>query len=379
MIIAGSGVVDGEDAAALAVRLASLKAAGACSFLLFAGESCPILEGDWNLLLRALDMPVAGGIFPQVLCGEVLSDTAVLVIGLQCSFEANLIPRLAETDLRTMRDLPCTVEGCPCVMVWFDGLAANISSLIEAIYDRLGPAPVFMGGGAGSLARPGLACVFSNSGALRDAAVVVGLPERLGVGARHGWRQHSGPYLVSEARGHEIHTLDYRPAAQVYLEQLRPMLGDLPEARFCFEYSKSFPFGIERLDGSFLVRDPIRQEGNSLICVGDVPAQASLHILHGERDDLVGALINAWHSALQELGGSRPGAALLVDCLSSGLYSGARYPEHLHELLLRIREQVGNIPLFGVLSLGEIGSAQGLCLELHNKTSVIGLWRDERS
>ncbi len=379
MIIAGSGVVEGENAAALAVRLASLQAEGARAVLVFAGESCPISEGDWSGLLQNMGLPVAGGIFPQVLCGETLSDTAVLVIGLYCSFEVNVIPRLTETDLRNMRDLPCAIEGCPCVMVWFDGLAAQVSPLIEMIYDRLGAAPAFLGGGAGSLARPGEACVFSNSGVLRDAAVVVGLPERLGVGARHGWRQHSGPYLVSEARGHEIHTLDYRPAAQVYLEQLRPMLGELPEARFCFEHSKSFPFGIERLDGSFLVRDPIRQEGESLICVGDVPAQASLHILHGERDDLVRALIDAWHDALRALNGVRPGAALLVDCLSSGLYSGARYPEHLRELQLRIRQQVGEIPLFGVLSLGEIGSAQGLCLELHNKTGVIGLWGDGQS
>ncbi len=379
MIIAGSGVVEGEDAAALAVRLTSLKADGARAVLLFAGESCPIPEDDWNALLRNTDLPVAGGIFPQVLYGETLSDTAVLAIGLRCSFEINVIPRLTEADLRAMRDLPCAIEGCPCVMVWFDGLAAQVSPLIEMLYDRLGAAPAFLGGGAGSLTRPGGACVFSGGGVLRDAAVVLGLPERLGVGARHGWRQHSGPYLVSEARGHEICTLDYRPAARVYLEQLRPMLGEVPEARFCFEHSKSFPFGIERLDGSFLVRDPIRQEGESLICVGDVPAQASLHILHGERDDLVRALIDAWHDALQALDGWRPGAALLVDCLSSGLYSGARYPEHLHELQLRIRHQVGEIPLFGVLSLGEIGSAQGLCLELHNKTSVIGLWGDERS
>ncbi|KAF7599270.1 MAG: hypothetical protein CGU28_06030 [Candidatus Dactylopiibacterium carminicum] len=374
MIIGTPQAREGEGVAALEARLAALLTQGARGLLILVGEGCAISQREWDSLLQGLPVPVAGGIFPRVLCEETVSRNGVIAVGLRHEPVLHVLDRLDQSALQACRDLPCSLDGCGTVMLWFDGLACRVSPMIEHVYDRLGPQPRYIGGGAGSMERR-RACVFSNRGVLQDAAVLMGLSAHLGIGARHGWRHLFGPYLVSEAHGHEIHSLDFRPAAQVYGEQLTPLLRQEETPASSFEYSRSYPFGIERMDGSFLVRDPLRRTGDTLICVGDVPNQASLHILHGERADLMQALVDAWHDA-QGNCSSAPVAALLVDCMSSGLHAGDSYPEHLQALRTRMVHDGQHIPLFGVLSLGEIGSALGVCLELHNKTSVLGLWPD---
>ena len=74
--------------------------------------------------------------------------------------------------------------------------------------------------------------------------------------------------------------------------------------------ARAFPLGLERMDGSFVVRDPVHQEGDCLVCIGEVAPQSTLHILHGKPEVLLEAAGHACREALR--GGAEVAGVMLV-------------------------------------------------------------------
>jgi hypothetical protein len=66
---------------------------------------------------------------------------------------------------------------------------------------------------------------------------------------------------------------------------------------------------------------------------------------------------------------------LLVDCISRVLFLGPRFGEELQAAHRRLQQAGGpQVPLFGVLSLGEIANNGTYLLEFYNKTFVLGAY-----
>jgi len=377
MLVEPPEILDSADLASAQQRVDRLLTRGAESLLIFAGEDSAIEADAWNGFLQALPVPVFGGVFPRVLSGGVAHARGVLIVGLSCRADVCIVEGL-DDESAAFGDLQAQLApllGAQTVMMWVDGLSTHIEPLIGGIYDVLGSGPVFFGGGAGSsclLPRP---CLFSNRGLLGGAAMMVGLPVRIGVGVSHGWEPVAGPFLVSAVSRNRVQGLDFRPALAVYREEVRRLSGQLANADNFFGVARAFPLGLERMDGSFIVRDPVMTEGESLVCIGDVPAQSALHILHGRPAALMRASSSACRQALS--GGVKARVALFVDCLSRALYLG---PEHDGQAAVIAQELArssdGPVQVFGVLSLGEIASPGAGCLEFHNKTFVLGLIPD---
>ena len=364
--------------ALLAQRLQESVRAGARSLLVLAGDGVTWPAAEVDPLLQGMPVPVFGGVFPQVLYGTTHTETGLLVVALRNEAVVTTVEGLDTpgTDFQAaLATAAAAARPCRTQLVLVDGLAPFIADFIEAVFEQIGGGASFLGGGAGSLSFEVRPCLFTPDGLRSGAGLVVGLDSPLGIGVHHGWQSISGPFVVTGSEGNTITSLDYRPAAEVYRACVEPIVGETLTPENFFQHAKGHPFGIERVDGSLLVRDPIVMRGEHLVCVGAVPVQRMVYILRGEVDALISAAQQGTVQAVQALqAAGRPAAGgLLVDCISRVLFLGPRFSEELQAACEHLRQAAGpEAPLFGMLSLGEIANNGTHLLDFYNKTFVLG-------
>ncbi len=360
----------------LAARLQQAQAAGARAVLVLAGDGAAWPAEAVTPILQRQPVPVFGAVFPQVIHGVEHSATGLVVVGLDHHAEVTVVPGLDQPGTDFADALSAVPAAQDSLLVLVDGLAPYIARFVEAVFDHVGGGPSFLGGGGGSLSFQVRPCLFTPQGLLSGAGVLISLDAPLAVGVRHGWEAIAGPFVVTGTQGNAVHQLDYRPAADVYREHVQPRVQAELDSDNFFGHAKGYPFGIERFDGSLLVRDPIVLQGDALVCVGEVPEQTAVHILRGDADRLIAAAGQGTEAALAVLGG-KPGGGLLIDCISRVLFLGERFGEELAAVQSRLlAANAQALPLFGALTLGEIANNGQHCLEFYNKTLVLGAFAD---
>lgn len=323
-----------------------------------------------NRSLAQVRTPVFGGIFPAVAMDNQQREHGAIVLGLeepptvarvtgmsdpQSDFESQLLGQIEQWE-----DL--SQKGT--LMVLVDGLSSRISSLVEDLFFVFGLENNFVGGGAGSLSFEQKPCIISPHGIESDVAIVLKLPRPSTVSVTHGWSSISEAVEVTEAERNVIKTLNWQPAFEAY----KAIVDDhsaMPVTRDAFfETAKSYPLGLEKIDGEVVVRDPLMvQNDNELVCVGEVPQGAFVRILNGTPGSLLAAARQA-----RQIINSGPlcdkGYLLLFDCISRALFLGSDIEQELTALTEDDRA-------FGAFTLGEIANSGTDYLEFLNKTTVL--------
>lgn len=324
-------------------------------------------------VLKRQSLPLLGGLFPQIISGCDNWETGFVLVGFDHAAEVRIVEGLSdpEADLEVaLESIDVDLSKAKTLMVYVDGLSSRIHVLIQELFSCFGLEANYIGGGAGSLSFEKKPCVVTNEGLKSDCAVVGFVDLEAGIGVSHGWRELAGPFEVTEANRNELVSLDWRPAQAVYQEAVRSQTGAVFGEQEFFEVAKSYPFGISKLGAEKIVRDPISvDERGAIVCVGEVPCQAFVHILAGDPESLIAAAGEAVCRAeaqLQGACGSR--SLLLIDCISRYLYLGRRYRDEMGALT---KGATG--PVFGALTLGEIANNRKDYLEFYNKTSVVGV------
>ncbi|MDO8926734.1 MAG: FIST N-terminal domain-containing protein [Sideroxyarcus sp.] len=347
-------------------------AAGARSLFLLSCDANHFPIDVVDRKLSQLPVPVFGGIFPQIIHAQKNFDRGTLVCGLDAEVEVRHIERISdpETDLASqIAEFDTVLQEMPTVIVLLDGVARRITPVLDAIYDALGMNRRYLGGGAGSLEFIQKPCLFSNAGVLADAAQLAGLPMHSGVEVGHGWQVLSGPFLVTRSEGATIHELDYRPAFEVYREQVEKIGEQRFDDRPYFEIASHHPFGLKKWDGDIVVRETVVRRADSLLCVGEFPEGALLYILSGDADELI-STVGQVAGRLHVDGGF----VLAFDCVGRSLFLGGRYPEEVAAMTQALPD---GVPVFGALTVGEIAGRDEGCLEYYNKTIVMGAFSGE--
>jgi hypothetical protein len=336
-----------------------------------------------NPILNALPVPIFGGTFPSIIHQGRRLDHGTLVVGLTDTVTVAVIRDLSkhgETMDAEVRRQCKPITAAPSLITLVDGLAKHIERFVESLYSLIGPGRDIVGSGAGSLDFVQKPCLFTNHGLIKDAAIVIGLPFALSRGVQHGWEILDGPYLVTGSRGHVLETLNYRPAFEVYRERVEAASGLRFADHDFFSIAKTYPFGIERLDGELLVRDPIRLDDRALVCVGEVPENAMVYILQGHAGRLVDSAgaaaseareaYNAHHSNGNP-SANRNSSAVVFDCISRVLFLDGEFDRELDA----ISRGLGTLRhAFGALTLGEITNTRNGPINLLNKSTVIGVF-----
>ncbi|WMP16027.1 FIST signal transduction protein [Thiothrix lacustris] len=344
--------------------------AGAKSLLILACDANAFTSDQLNARLQRIPIPVFGGIFPEIVAGRSKLVRGSIVCGLDVVASVYHIENLSDPNedylVHAEQLVAATVPGATLVTL-VDGLSQCISTFLEHLYEALGARNQYIGGGAGSLSLVQKPCLFSNQGLRQDCAQIAVIDWPISIGIEHGWKKFAGPFFVTGAHDNTITSLDYRPAFEVYREEIEADSHRRFRRTNFHELAKAYPFGLERLKGSVVVRDPLRHEGNNLVCIGEVPANHIIYLLKGDAESLLAA---SSQCALYACVQVRPKVALLFDCISRVLFLQDRFTEEIDNILDVLPD---NVPLIGVLSLGEIADAGHTCLEFFNKTTVLGV------
>ncbi len=323
---------------------------------------------DIDPLLQSIDLPLMGGVFPNLLVGRQRLTRGSLVWGVRRPLSLGTIRDISQPTI----DLELAVEqaltpttGRALQVILVDGLSSGIGTLMNTFHEVAGVGSDTIGGGAGSLDFVQRPCVFTGEGMLQDAAVIATIPGHAGVGVAHGWRYIQGPYRITESDQNTIISLDWRPAFEVYREVVEAHSHQRFTDDNFFDLAKAYPFGLARMDAERIVRDPlfVREDGG-LVCVGAVPEGDHVDILHGDAPSLIAAAASAKDIAEQRL--DEPLATrIFMDCISRVLFLGDDFDTELASVA------VDDIPLIGACTIGEVANHGGDYPEFYNKTSVV--------
>ncbi len=341
--------------------------------LVLAADANGFVPERLDPLLQAVRLPVFGGVFPAIIYQGRHYTTGSVIVGLPVAPRMTTIHALSratpaelEAAMAALDDVNDTHGTAFC---WADGFSQQLTLLLQAFHSQVGLKYKVIGGGAGSLDLHPKPCIITNAGLLEDAAVlaVVDLPS--GVAARHGWVKLSGPYHVTQSTGNVIHSLNWRPAVQVYKAAVSTIYtSEWDEDRF-YEVSQNFPFGIQRYGVERVVRDPVRVKGDSLVCIGDVPQGALVDILTATNTSLLVAADEALLEAENQLRRyGRAHTVFIIDCVSRMIFLQDRFQRELVNLYLPGTATVG------VLSLGEFACNGRDYPSFLNKTTVVGIF-----
>ena len=346
-------------------------ATGARSLLVLAADANGFTPKQLDARLHALPVPVFGGIFPEIIANGKTLRQGSLVCALPVTAQVHVVEHLSNPDsdyFAATEALATHIAPGSTLVTLVDGLSKRIAALLESLYEVFGSHCHYIGGGAGSLSFVQKPCIISNQGLLMDCAQITALPLQVSIGIEHGWHKFAGPFFVTGAYNNTITTLDYQPAFAVYRQVVEADSGKSFDTDNFFELAKAYPFGLERLTGDVVVRDPLFNEGDKLVCVGEVPANHIIYILKGNTENLLSASRQC--AAKLHLPDAPPVLGLLFDCISRTLFLQDRF----HEEVDNIRNALPpGVPLAGCLSLGEIADAGNTCLEFFNKTIVLGV------
>ncbi|WP_163337166.1 FIST signal transduction protein [Desulfopila sp. IMCC35008] len=323
-------------------------------------------------ILQATTHPLAGGIFPYIIYKQQLCTQGTMVVGLQDVVTVQTISELSDPDVDYEQLL---IQKMPdsskvrTLILFVDGFSTRISPFIECLFNVFGLDFNYVGGGAGSLSLKQQPCILYNSGLIQDGAVLLFLETESGVGVCHGWQELSGPYQVTEASNNIIHTIEWQPAFDFYRSVLLEKTNSRINRDAFYATAKNYPFGIARLSGEQIVRDPYLVETDgSLVCVGEIPEGAFFSIMRADADNLIQAAADSLKLSLEALpSGKSEGLRLFVDCVSRAVVLKDQFQREIDAVYSTA------LPLIGICSIAEIANSGTEYLELYNRTAVMAV------
>jgi hypothetical protein len=324
---------------------------------------------EWlDPFLRELEVSVFGGVFPEIIHDGENKGSGAVICGLSSEPHVTTIRGLsgADPDYTSALDADLPLNGYETAFVFVDAYGTNIQEFIESLFRTYSVELNFIGGGAGTLETEQRPCVFTNEGIMQDSAVMAAVESPVTLGVEHGWREIAGPFRVTDADGSTLRRLDGRAAFSVYKSAVDEHAESELAAADFFETAKAYPFGIARMDGEQIVRDPFEvTEGGGLDCFGAVSEGEFVHVLEGEPESLIDAArrakMEAWDPDASVEG------LLFFDCISRVLYLEDKFERELSAV------EMDDTPMIGALTIGEIANDGYGHLDYYNKTAVVGV------
>jgi len=351
---------------------------GAKSLLILTCQQNHYPEDELNALLRSCPETILGGIYPMITLHDNLIKQGALIIGFQDDFDITLFQNLhqlsdeeqLEAYITTALEQKNNLCGNNSFLMFYDALMHKVEDFIDCLFECLDHSITIAGGGAGNLDFIQRPCIFTKHGLQSNVVLLVSLPKPLNISPAHGWDILQGPFLVSEAQGQTVQSLNYQPAFEVYSQAIENASGHKFSSSNFFDIAKNFPLGIADINHNLIVRDPILVHNNHLQCVGNVPINSMVYLLKGNTDDLITSTEQAALTLFSRKTENSLSTTMVFDCISRVLYMEDEFDKELNV----IAKHCPTPTLFGVLSLGEIANSQSGAIRLLNKSTVISSW-----
>lgn len=390
MIHAGQGLASGPDSRAAA------RAAAAHAFARSGGDTPDLVwvfatdNYDPHLVRAGVadvvgDAPIVGCRAPGVLaCDRVTHDgVAVLVLSGGIVSRIGVAPGVgadgraagaaaAGGALEALEDaIGEAAADRTAIVVLPDAIRGNSCDVVRGVDAAVGAGLRLVGGGAGDNLQFKQTWQFTGDSVVDDSVLAVAMtaPSSLGIALRHGCAPWGRPMKVTRVEGRTVHDLDWEPAFARYTEVARE-LGAEEIARDGFvSFAMLHPFGIPHGEDHYVLRSPLMLgEAGEIGCCSDLPRDGVMRIMSGDRASLLRASREAGAAARTALAGATPAAALLFACVSRDFVVAGEGDE-LSAEIQAVREGLGaDVPIFGCLTFGQIGSLAGGAPQFHSKS-----------
>jgi hypothetical protein len=268
----------------------------------------------------------------------------------------------------SFRGLHNATEAYRSALVMTDALAGHTDALVEELTLSTGGDYRFFGGGAGDDGRFNTTHVFAGIRSYSNAVAALEILSNkpIGIGVSHGWEPTGQGMRVTEASGTRLIGLNGEPA----LDAIREHARDTEQE---FDAADPLPFflhnvlGIRSAEG-YRLRVPLAVgENGSILCAAAVPEGSVVHIMKASARSAVHAARQATEAALRGLGGHKPAAAFVFDCVATRLRLGQAFENELQACA----ELLAPAGFVGCNTYGQIARAEGQFNGFHNCTAVV--------
>ncbi|MDH5759656.1 MAG: FIST C-terminal domain-containing protein [Gemmatimonadota bacterium] len=348
------------------------------SVIAFVAEADAGKVGVLQEVFRDTGVPLHGAIFPEVIFRGVFKPLGAVLLLMPHGPPARLLALSggaggradgAEASAAAIRDWvegSVRDDGEPTLFLVFDALVPDIETVLGHLYERLGRRVHYMGVNAGSETFQPIPCLFDPERLTDRAVLAILLPPSAHAVLEHCYASRGRSILATSTEGNQIHSIDGRPAFQVYQEMVAQEYGaQIDEGNF-YQYAIHYPFGITLATGEVLVRIPVALgENGAVICVGEVPANSVLTLLDQpvvDSRETVRSLVTRMDTPTEEA------EVLHFYCAGRRLHLA----EEAATELSMLGEQLGGSGPSGAVSLGEIGpSSRSRLPRFHNATLIV--------
>jgi len=239
------------------------------------------------------------------------------------------------------------------IVLFADGSLKNNTPLITGIQDIFGNVFPIVGGASSDTFRFSSTFQIFQDRVYNHSALglLLGGAVDIGIGTGHGWRPLGKPRIINEAEGNIIKKIDGQIAANLYKQYLGDEFSSLHSNKLS-QMAILYPLGI--LVGEkneYLLRNAVDiLADGSIVCQGDVPEGAEVHIMIGNKESCKNASLEAAEQARQALGGKEPVLIIVFESIARlKLLGRAAYQEI--ELVKRVFGY--DVPIIGMYSNGE--------------------------
>ena len=134
------------------------------------------------------------------------------------------------------------------------------------------------------------------------------------------------------------------------------------EGAFLLQYEAGLAAG----DG-YKVRAPLSRSRGAISFACGIPEGATIRITESDAPSQVSSALEAARQAKERLGGRPAAGALVFDCICRNLILG----EHFANAVSGIARELGDVPIAGFETYGEVAMDAGDMSGFHNTTSVV--------
>ncbi len=371
-------------AATGAIRLVADLGGAPTMVVVFASTKQPLAEVLNGLRAALPDTTVLGCSTAGELTekGDAKGHTALFAVRgdlkVHAGYSAGLKADAEAAVVRAAAPCPATVEGYPhkTAMIFLDALSGVSEEVTLLAADALGGEVRLAGGAAGDdlAMKAPLVGLGGDSGA--DSVVIATLFTKapLGVGVCHGHRNLSGPLTITRSVGATVFEVDGRPAWDVWREQTAAAAKadgidvDALTDDTVIGFLLQFEAGLDTGNDVPKIRAPLsRGSDGSLSFACGIPEGSVIRITESAGDQQISSAREAALRARAQMGGGEVAGALVFDCICRNLILKDRFGL----AVAGMTEALGNAPLAGFESYGEVALDAGDFSGFHNTTTVV--------
>jgi hypothetical protein len=283
----------------------------------------------------------------------------------------------AQAVRQALCDLPRSVPGYAhrTGILLLDPLAGNGEEVTLLTASQLGVDEPLAGGAAGDDLHMRSTVVSCGTEAASNAVVIAQIfsKQPLGLGVCHGHTPLSPPLRVTRARGNVVEQIDGRPAWEVWVEHTRARAREngvdlskmtaAEEGPHLLRYEAGLAAGTE-----FKIRAPLSRDAAGAISFAcGIPEGTVFRITESAPESQTTSAREAARRARAQLGGRPAAGALVFDCICRNLILGDGFSAAVRGM----SEELGDVPLAGFETYGEIALDAGDLSGFHNTTSVV--------